>query len=129
MGGTGREVHEEGLVRHQRLLLADPVDGMVGKVFGEVVALLRRSIGFYRRGPAVEGRRVLVRLAPDEAVEVFEATANAGPRVEGTHRARLPDRYFVAFAKLRGGVPVQLECFRQRRARIRANGAIARSRR
>ena len=41
--GAGREVGEERLVRHQRLLLADPVDGVVGQVLGEVVALLRAS--------------------------------------------------------------------------------------
>ena len=38
-----REVDEERLVRHQRLLLAHPADGLVGQVLGEVVALLRRS--------------------------------------------------------------------------------------
>ncbi len=40
MGGARREVHEERLVGHQRLLLAHPGDRLVGQVFGEVVALL-----------------------------------------------------------------------------------------
>ena len=42
MRRPGREVHEERLVRHQRLLLAHPADGVVGQVLGEVVALLGR---------------------------------------------------------------------------------------
>ena len=36
---AGRVVDEEGLVGHQRLLLADPLDRPVGHVLGEVVAL------------------------------------------------------------------------------------------
>ena len=43
MGGVGHaggEVHEERLVGHQRLLRPHPVDGVVGQVLGEVVALL-----------------------------------------------------------------------------------------
>ncbi len=41
VGGTGSEVHEERLVRHQRLLLAHPGDRAVGEILGEGVALLR----------------------------------------------------------------------------------------
>ena len=37
-----REVHEERLVGHERLLLAHPRDRLVGHVLGEVVALLGR---------------------------------------------------------------------------------------
>ena len=40
---AGREVHEERLVGHQRLLLAHPRDRLVGEILGQVVALLRRS--------------------------------------------------------------------------------------
>ena len=42
--GAGREVHEERLVGHQRLLLAHPPDRLVGHVLGEVVALVRRLL-------------------------------------------------------------------------------------
>ena len=41
VGGAGGPVHEERLVRHQRLLLAHPGDGAVGEILGEGVALLR----------------------------------------------------------------------------------------
>ena len=70
---TGREVDEERLVGHERLLLPDPVDRLVGHVLGEVVALLRRPVRLDRRRAVVDRGRVLVRLSADEAVEVLEA--------------------------------------------------------
>ena len=108
VGGVGRPwrvVHEEGPVGHERALLADPGDGLVGHVLGEVVALLGRGRRLERGGPLVDGGEVLVGLTPDEAVEVLEATARR-PLGERPHRARLPDRDLVALAELRGGVPV-----------------------
>ncbi len=126
---AGREVGEERLVAHQRLLLADPLDRVVGQVLGEVVALLRRLVRLDRDRPFVERRVVLVRLAADEAVEVLEPAAAARPRVEGAERARLPDRYLMALAELRGRVAVQLERLGERRARVRAHRRVARRRR
>ena len=122
---TGREVGEERLVGHERLLLVHPGDRLVGHVAHEVVALLGRAIRLDRRRPLVERRVVLVRLAADEAVEVLEAAARR-PVVERPHRARLPDRHLVALAELRGRVPVELEDLRQRRARVRAHRVVAR---
>src|SRR6186713_3630250 len=98
------EVHEERLVGHERLLLARPLDRLVGHVLGEVVALLRRLLRLYRRRALVDRRVVLVRLAADEAVEVLEAAAAARPGVERAHRARLPDRHLVALAELCGRI-------------------------
>jgi hypothetical protein len=82
MRRPGREVDEERLVGHQGLLLADPVDGVVGHVLGEVVALLGRAVGLHRHRVLVDRWGGLVGLATDEPVEVFEATARAGPVVE-----------------------------------------------
>ena len=124
---AGREVDEERLVRHQRLLLLDPVDRLVGHVLGEVVALLRRLRLLDRHRVAVDRGRVLVRLAADEAVEVLEARARR-PRVERAHRARLPDGHLVALAELRGRVAVQLQRLGERRARVRADRVVARRR-
>ena len=109
VGGARREVDEEGAVGHQRLLLADPADGAVGQVLGQVVALLRGRRRLDRRRALVERRVVLVRLAAEEAVEVLEAAAAGRPGVEGAHRARLPGRHLVALAELRGGVAVQAQ--------------------
>jgi hypothetical protein len=75
MRRPGREVHEEWLVGHQGLLLADPIDRVVGHVLGEVVALLGRAVGLHRHGVLVDGRGVLVGLPTDEPVEMLEATA------------------------------------------------------
>ena len=72
MGRARREVHEERPIRHQRLLLADPADGVVGQVLGQVVALLRRGRRLDRRRAAVQRRVPLVVLAADEPVEGLE---------------------------------------------------------
>ena len=128
VGGAGREVDEERLVGHQRLLLADPLDRLVGHVAHEVVALFGRALGLDRRRALVQRRVVLVRLAADEAVEVLEAAAGR-PVVERAQRARLPDRHLVALAELGGRVPVELEDLRQRSARVRAHRVVARRRR
>ena len=118
------EVHEERLVGHERLLLARPLDRLVGHVLGEVVALLRRLLRLHRRRALVDGRVVLVRLTADEAVEVLEAAAAGRPRVERAHRARLPDRHLVALAELRRRVAVQQQRLRQRRAGVGANRVV-----
>ena len=126
--GARREVGEERPVGHQRLLLAHPRDGLVGHVLGEVVPLLRGLRRLERRRALVDRRVVLVRLTADEAVEVLEATATGGPRVERAHRARLVHRHLVALAVLRGGVPVELEDLRKRRGRVRTDPGVARRR-
>jgi hypothetical protein len=50
------EVHEEGLVRHQRLLALHPGDRVVGQVLREVVPLLRRLRRLERGGALIRGR-------------------------------------------------------------------------
>ncbi len=125
----GGEVHEERTVGHQSLLLADPADGVVGEVLGEVVALLGRRGRLDGRRPVVQRRLVLVVLAADEAVERLEAATGRGPCVERAHRRRLPHRHLVALAELGGRVAVQLQRHRQRRLRVRPHRAVARRRR
>ncbi len=126
VGRAGREVDEERLVRRERLLLADPVHGLVGHVLHEVVALLGRLLRLDRRGALVERRVPLVGLAADEAVEVLEAAAARGPGVERPGRARLPHRHLVALAELRRVVAVELERLGQRRHGVGQHRAVAR---
>ena len=126
--GARREVHEERLVGHQRLLLAHPPDRLVRHVLGEVVALFRRLLRLDRRGALVDGRIPLVGLAADEAVEVLEPAAAGRPLIERPHRARLPDRHFVAFAELRGRVAIELERHGERRLVLRQHRGVAGSR-
>ncbi len=123
--GSGRPVHEERLVRHQHLLLADPLDRVVGHVLGEVVALLRGPVRFDRNGVVVDRRVVLVGLAADESVEVFEP-APGRPLPERPHRAGLPDRHLVALAELGGRVAVELEHLGERRRAVRSHRVVAR---
>ena len=125
VGRARREVGEEGFVRHQRLLLADPGDRPVGQVLGQVIALVRRLRLLDRCGAVVQGRCVLVRLAAEEAIEVFEPGPAGGPGVERTHRAGLPDRDLMALAEVGRGVPVELEDLGQRRRRVRTDRRVA----
>ncbi len=125
VGRARRVVDKERLVRHQRLLLTDPVDCTIRHVLREVVALLGCTVRLDRDGAVVDRRRVLVRLAADEAVEVLEAAAAGGPGVEWAHRARFPHRHFVALPELRRRVAVQLERLGQRRRRLRPDRAVA----
>src|SRR5271166_2837708 len=89
MGGTRCEVGEERLVGLHGALLADPGDGLVGHVVGEVVARRWRGWRLDRGGALVERRVELIGLAADEPVEVVEA-ASGGPQVEWSDRAGLP---------------------------------------
>ena len=123
------EVHEERLVGHERLLLARPLDRLVGHVLGEVVALLGRLLRLDRRRALVDRRVVLIRLTTDESVEVLKAATAGRPCIERPHRARLPDRHLVALAELRRRVAVQQQRLRQRRTRVGADGAVAGRRR
>ena len=115
---TGRQVDEERLVRHQRLLLLHPFDRVGGDVVVEVVALLRRLRRIDRGGALVQVRPVVVRLRAEETIEVLEAAAARGPAVKRSHLARLPDRHLVALADMGGRVAVQLQDLRQRRGRL-----------
>ena len=126
VGGARREVDEERLVGHERSLLPDPGDRLVGHVRHEVVALFGRRLHFDRRGPFVQRGVPLVRLSPDEAVEVLEAAAARGPGIERARGARLPDRHLMAFAELRGGIAVELERLGNRCRGIGQHRAIAR---
>ena len=125
VGRTRREVGEEGFVRHQRLLLTDPGDRPVGQVLGQVIALVGRLRLLDRCRAVVEGRCVLVRLAAEEAIEVFEPGSTCGPGVERTHRARLPDRDLMAFAEVGSGIPIELEDLGQRCRRVRSDRGVA----
>ena len=76
MAGAGRPIHEERLVGLERLLIAQPGDGVVGEVLAQVILLARRGrIGVNDGRVANKVRLVLRRLAGEEAVEVFKAIA------------------------------------------------------
>ena len=129
VAGAGREIHEERLVGHQRLLLAGPLDRLVRHVLGEVVALLRRLLRLDWRRALVDGRVPLVGFAADEAVEVLEAAAAGRPLIERAHRAGFPHRHFMALAELRRRVAIELERHGERCLVLRQHRRVARRRR
>ena len=106
---TRRKVYEEGFVGHQRLLLANPVDGMICQVFSQVVSLLRHHQRVRPEFGPHTTRIPLVTLAANEAVEVLEAAAARRPVLKRPHRTAFPNRHFVALAEHGCGVAVQLQ--------------------
>ena len=121
--GAGREVHVERLVGRQRLLGAHPVDRLVGHVDREVV--VRRLPVLDARDAVVDGRRPLVGLAADEAVELVEAGAG-GPAVVGTGDRHLPRRRLVVLAEGGGAVAVLAQDLGERRDARRTHAGVAR---
>ncbi len=120
-----RVVHEEGAVGRERRRLPHPRDGPIGHVLGEVVAVVRGAVRLDRGRAVVQRRRVLVRLAAEEPVEVLEAAAARRPRIERPGRARLPHGHLMALAELRRGEAVEAQHLRERRRRLRTHGGVA----
>src|SRR4029077_4864126 len=83
MRSAGRVVHEEWLVRGQRLLLLHPRDGAVRQVLVERVALFPRLSRLDPRRAFKQVGVVLMGLAADEAIEILESPTTRGPMVEG----------------------------------------------
>ena len=127
VGGTGGEVHEERLVRRQRLLLPHPGDGPVRQILGERVALLGRLRRLDRRGSLEETGIVLIGLATDETVEVLE-TRTGGPLVEWAGRGYLPHRHLVTLAELARRITVEPQRLRDRCLLLRPDAAVPRCR-
>ena len=123
VGGTGREIHEERLVRRHRLLGLDPVDRLIGHVLGEVVVLLLGRIDLL--DAVVDQRSPLVGLAANEAVELVEALVRR-PAVERTGHAGFPGGGLVPLAEGTGAVAVEAEHLRQRCDAVRDGAGVAR---
>ena len=91
MGGAGRVVQEERLVRRDRLGVLDELQRLVGEVLGQVVALLRR-LRLVDRVIVVDQVRVpLVGLGAQEPVPALEPPArtasSAGSRRRSSPRS------------------------------------------
>ena len=85
VAGAGGVIQEEGLVRRVDLRILDELDGLVGQVDAQVVALLRR-LGLLDLVVVVGQLRIpLVGFAAQEAVETLEA-APERPAVVGPGR-------------------------------------------
>ena len=125
--GTRCEIHEERFVGCECLLLAYPGDRAISQVFGERVTLFGRLLRFDRFGAFVESRVVLIGLAADESVEVFE-TRTRRPLAEWSHRRNLPNRDLVALPELARRIAVEPQGLRDRRLVLRPHAGVARRR-
>ena len=106
-----RVVDEERFVRRERLLRADPDDGLVGDVGADVVIRIarRRDAGH----AVVQRRGVEVGLALKKPVELVE-TGVRRPTVHRPGDTQFPRRQLVAFAEHGGAVAVEPQDLGQR---------------
>ncbi len=102
-----RKVKEERLLRRDRLAIANPVDGLVGHIGHEVVALFGGFAGLHRDGVLEQHRIILVRLPADEAVEVVEPHAR-WPTIERAGDTALPVGRVVVLTEPRCVITVAL---------------------
>src|SRR5262245_1019990 len=104
---TGGEVHQERIVRRDRMLGPNPVDGAISHVVDKnVVRVAERRQN--RLCVLEQGGMPVVRIAAQEAVEVFKAET-ACPLVEWSGCALLPVRNQMVFAEPRRVVAVARE--------------------
>ena len=122
---TRRKIHEERLIGDQRLLLPNPVHGLVCHVLHEVIALFGRFPNLDGCSAFVERWIPLVGLAADESVEVFESTSTGWPCIERAGRTGLPDRDFMTLAELSRRISVELERSREWRAGVRQKRVVS----
>ncbi len=108
MRSPGSEIREERLVRRQRLLVADPLDRLIGEVGHQMVIRIVRK--FDPGHPVIEAWRPLVGFTTDESVELVEARAR-WPAVCRSGRTHFPCRCFMRFSKRRCAVAVQAKHF------------------
>lgn len=108
MAGPRREVRQHRLVRVDRLGVPQPLNGPVGHVRHEVVALIRAPVRLHRPGVLEQHRIVLVGLPGVEPVEVIEPKAGRPP-LERAHHAGQPVRGVVVLPEPRRTVPVLLQ--------------------
>ena len=101
-------IHEERPIGLQRLVVAQPVDRVVGQVLREVVALLRGLRGRHDSGVAHQVRLVLRRLPGQEPVEILEAQPG-GPVLERARCRGVLRRGVVPLAPCARAVAVILE--------------------
>ena len=105
MAGTGGEVQEEGQRVVDRPQVAEELDGAVGQVGAEVIALLDRSGRPHAVVVVVETGDELVGLATVESVPAVEPSAEGPGRPGGGH-VRLLLGAEVPLPHGVGGIPV-----------------------
>jgi hypothetical protein len=125
VAGARREVQEPWLVDVDVAQVLDELDGPVGQILGEVVAVVeaRRRVDVVVVGD--ERGRELVGLATEEAVEALEAATDR-PAVAPSTEVLLVLRREVPLADRVRRVPVRRQHRREEPARARDAGVVAR---
>jgi len=76
------------------------VIAFVGQVLGEVITLLRESLGGSTGvTPSLQRRVPLIGLGADKTVENTQSRSRSGHWVERPHRARLPHGHLMALGR------------------------------
>ena len=114
MHAAGRPVKKKWLVGRLRVLLIDPLNGLLRQVFCQVVFRIAR--GFDGLGVIKEARAVLVGFSAQKAIKMVKPIAG-WPVIERTLRACFKSRRVVPLAK--GGRSIAFG-FQQLRYRRRA---------
>ncbi len=122
--GARRPVHVEGFLWLNRLVPLQPMDGIVGEILAEVVALLGCLRRQHAGGVAHQVGFVLRRFTTEEPVEVLESQTGR-PVLEGTDHGRLVSRGVVPLPERRSGVPVVLQHLGLQRAAARDQPRVA----
>ena len=105
---TAGPIHEERPIGLQRLVVAQPVDRVVGQVLRQVIALLGRLRRRHDSGVAHQVRLVLRSLPGQEPVEILEAQPGR-PVLERAGRRGVLRRGVVPLAPRARAVAVVLE--------------------
>ncbi len=103
--GTRREVEEERLFGRDLFEIGDELDGLIGQIDGEVVALLGCTRRLYLMVVEDQVGVVLMRVAAEEAVVAIEA-ATKRPAVVGPRCTDLFRRRQMPFTDAEGGIAV-----------------------
>ena len=124
VSGAGRPIHEEWLVRRERLVALHPRQRVLGQILAQVILLVVRRLD---RIEILEQPRLPLRgLAGEEAVEVVETDSLTGrPERERPHRRRLGRWRVVPFAERGRLVAVGAKHLRQGGGGSRNHAGVA----
>ena len=122
MGGAGGEIHEKWLVWRERLLVAHPVDRLVGHVGHEVIVRILRQL--HLRHSVKEQRRPLVGFAAEKAVKLVESGAGR-PAVGRAGGTEFPGCGLMGLAEGCRAIAVQPQHLGQRRDIVGSAPGIA----
>ncbi|MNK88428.1 hypothetical protein D3C87_1083890 [compost metagenome] len=106
MHGTRCPIHEKWFFRRVGLMVLQPVYGLIGEIFAEVIFRISRRFDW--RCVAVQTRFVLRGFAGQETVEMFK-TVGRRPCIERTGRCGVQGWRVMPFAERGGAVAILLE--------------------